>query len=231
MKKFKCKECGKIYDVKPEVCECGSKEFEEEEIQENTNPKIEAKKGDALEVELLRKQIEQLNKQKEIDEENAKEKDKKVAELLKEKELQGKTEAEKIEIKRQTEMQSLLDQQQKVFEELDKMKKQNAELTAQNLEREFKNKKLMLINEHPYLREKIEGCEDAMALTYMFKFVDVDREKLLWEAENNASGSVLDVEGVIPKSKARKPLTIDEKLEERRQKRLAELDAKRNRRN
>jgi hypothetical protein len=89
---------------------------------------------------------------------------------------------------------------------------------------------LLLSIEKPYLKSKLEKCDSKSDFDIMMKFIDEDEEKAKWEADNNSTGSILNIAGTIPKNKASKPLTVDEILAQKKLQRMEELKEIRNRR-
>jgi hypothetical protein len=222
MVKFKCKSCGKIHDIKPEACECKHTEFEE--------VKVEEPKQNDDQVEILKQQIEMMNKQMELMQANSDAEKKKAEQEVEAEKLKNMNEQERLQHEKNKQQQDILDQQTKMLEEMEKIKVRNETLEKENSEREFKNKKLMLCNESPFLKDKIDLCENQQELDYLFKFINIEEEKAKYEANNNGSGSILNIEGTLSKSQVNKPKSIGEKLEAKRQQKLQELKEKKNRR-
>lgn len=234
MKKYICTKCNKEYDVKPEKCECGNIEFVEKEvvIENNMNDKVLKNEN-----EILKKQIETMQKQIQMIQENAEQEKLRAEKEKEELKMHGMSEAEKLEFKRQKELKEANEQTNKVLTEYDKVKK---ELEKERAEKEtvakekaiadFKIQKLLLAIEKPYLKSKLDLCETKADFDAMMKFVNEDEEKAKYEADNNMAGSVLNLTGTIPINKVKKPSTIGEQLEQRKQKRLEELKEKQNRR-
>ena len=231
MKKYICTKCSKEYEVKPEKCECGNTDFKEVE-KEITNDKILANEN-----EILRKQLETMQKQIQMIQENAEQEKIRAEKEKEELKTQGMSDAEKLEFKRQRELKEANTQTNKVLSEYEKTKN---ELAKERIEKEeiikekeisdFKVQKLLLSAEKPYLKSKLERCDSKSDFDIMMKFIDEDEEKAKWEADNNSTGSILNIAGTIPKNKASKPLTVDEILAQKKLQRMEELKEIRNRR-
>jgi hypothetical protein len=166
---------------------------EEENKEESKEQNTEDKKDDSSMLEALKKQIELQKEQMEIIIKKSKEEKEALEKTLDEERRKTMTaeqvkQLEEEKLKKQTiDMQNeLLEKQQAVEKELEKMREENKK-------KEFENKKLIEISKYPFLKQKIEVCKDIGQLEFLLTITDIKTEEARWKAENNANGSVLNM--------------------------------------
>lgn len=186
-----------------------SEELVKDEKKVETTDKIPKKEEDST-VLLLKKQMEQMEKQMKLQEERYKEelieKEKAIAEERK----KHMSDEQKKEFEKNQELQKQLEQQSKMLEDIERMKKENDEIKKQNQIKEFQNKKLIEKSKYPYIADKIEACEDENQLAFLYKVTNFEKEKAIYENDTNATGSVVKLAGTKSKEDVQPKNPIDE---------------------
>ena len=57
------------------------------------------------------------------------------------------------------------------------------------------------------IAEKIESCESEQELQMLYKFTDFEKEKAMYEADNNITGSVISRQGTVSKDNVKTNVT------------------------
>ena len=91
------------------------------------------------------------------------------------------------------------DEKAQLLKEIDDMKATILEAQKEAEVKAFQNKKLIEKSKHPYIAKKIDDCENDYELGLLYKFTDFEKEKTVYETDNNATGSVLKRQGFVSK--------------------------------
>lgn len=171
-------------------------------------------------LKLFEKQMNNMQKQQDMQKTNYENKIKELEEELLLEKKKSMSEKELLELEAQEKAKQALEQESELLRQYEETKKRLEALETANKEKEFENRKLREKNKHPYISKKIEACETEEELNFLFKFTDINKEKALYEAENNPTGSVTTISGAKSVEEV-KPLTLGQKLEARKQERLS----------
>ena len=156
---------------------------------------------------LFAKKFENLEKQMQA---QAEKYEKKLAEAEKklEDEKVAKMNAEQLkEYEKAKEAMKAEDEKAQLLKEMEDMKAKMLELEKEKEQKAFQNKKLIEKSKHPYIAEKIESCESEQELQMLYKFTDFEKEKAMYEADNNITGSVISRQGTVSKDNIKTNVT------------------------
>ena len=126
------------------------------------------------------------------------------AELKIEQAEMAKMNAEQLkEYEKKKESLKAEDEKAELLKQMEEKDRIIAEIKKEADAKAFINKKLIEKSKHPYIAKKIEDCENDMELQLLYKFTDFEKEKALFEADNNVVGSVVNRQGTISKEDAK----------------------------